>query len=54
MGYRQVLGGVQSEDSNIGNFTQENQNDDNTTAHPLILPYAGSKGEKLIRSMKNS
>ena len=33
---------------------QENQNNDNKTAHLLVLPYASSKGEKLIKSMKNS
>lgn len=29
------------------------QNDGNKTAHHLVLLYGGSKGEKLIRSMKN-
>ena len=33
---------------------QENQSDANKTAHLLVLPYTGSKGEKLIKSMKNS
>ena len=33
---------------------QDNQNDVNTFVHLLVLPYAGSKGEKLIKSMKNS
>ena len=42
------------EDSNIRNFIKENQNNNNKTAHLLVLLYAGSKGEKLIKSMKNS
>ena len=33
---------------------QENKNDHNKTTHLLILPHAGSKGEKRIRSIKNS
>ena len=33
---------------------QENRSDVNKTAHLLVLPYIGSKGEKLIKSMKSS
>ena len=33
---------------------QENQNDVNKAAYLLDLPYTGSKGKKLIKSMKNS
>ena len=40
--------------SNTRGLIQDNQNDVNKTAHLLVLPYAGSKGEKLIKSMKNS
>ena len=50
----QLLIEVQSEDSNIRISIQENQNDVNKTAHLLVLPYAGSKGKKQIKSMKNS
>ena len=50
----QFLSEVQLEDPNIRSSIQENQNDFNKTAHLLVLPYAGSKGEKLIKSMKNS
>ena len=49
-----LLSEVQSEDSNIRSSIEENQNGFNKTAHLLVLRYAGSKGEKLIRSMKNS
>ena len=47
----QLLSEVQSEGSNIRSSRQENQNDVNTTAHLLVLPYAGSKSEKLVKSM---
>ena len=50
----QLLSEAQSEDSNIRSPIQDNQNDVNKTAHLLVLPYAGSKVEKLIRSMRNS
>ena len=50
----QLLSEGQSEDSNIRSSIQENQNDVNKTLHILALSYAGSKGEKLIKSMKNS
>ena len=33
---------------------QDNQNDVNKAAHLSVLPYAGSKSEKRIKSMKNS
>ena len=49
----QLLSEVQSEDVNIRSSIQENQNDVNKTAHLLVLTYAGLKGEKLIKSMKN-
>ena len=50
-----MLSEVQSEDSNIISSIQDNQNYFNKTAHLLVfLPHAGSKGEKLIQSMKNS
>ena len=49
-----LLSEVQSEDSNMRSLMQDNQNDVNKTAHLLVLPYTGSKGEKLIKSMKNS
>ena len=54
MGYRPTANEVYSEDSNIRGSMQDNQNDVNKTAHLLVLPYAGSKDEKLINSMKNS
>ena len=50
----QLLSEVQLEDPNNRSSIQENQNDVNKTAHLLVLPYSGSKGEKLIKSMKNS
>ena len=50
----QLLSEVQLEDANIRSSIQHNQNDVNKTAHLLVLPYAGSKVEKLIKSMKNS
>ena len=50
----QLLSDVQSEDSNIRSSIQDNQSDFNKTAHLLVLPYAGSKGEKLVKSIKNS
>ena len=50
----QLLSEVQSEDANIRSSIQDNQNDVNKTAHLLVLPYAGSKGEKLVKSMKSS
>ena len=50
----QLLTEVKSEDANISSSIQDNQNDVNKTAHLLVLPYAGWKGEKLIKSMKNS
>ena len=33
---------------------EENQNDVNKTARVLVLTYSSSKGEKLIKSIKNS
>ena len=50
----QLLSEVQLEDANIRSSIQDNQNDVNKTADLLVLPYAGSKVEKLIKSMKNS
>ena len=50
----QLLSEVQSEDSNISSSIQYNQNDVIKTAHLLVLPYAGLKGKKLTKSMKNS
>ena len=47
----QLLSEVQLEDSNIRSSIQDNQNDVNKTVHLLVLPYARSKGEKLIKSM---
>ena len=49
----QLLSEVQLEHSNIRSLTQDKQNDVNKTAHLLVLPYAGLKDEKLIKSMKN-
>ena len=39
---------------NIRSSIQDNQNDVTKTTHLLVSPYAGLKGEKLIKSMKNS
>ena len=50
----QLLSHVQSEDSNIKSSVQDYQSDVNKAAHLSVLPYASSKGEKLIESMKNS
>ena len=50
----QLLSEGQLEDHNNRSSIQENQNDVNKTAHLLVLPYSGSKGEKLTKSMKNS
>ena len=50
----QLLSEVQLEDPNIRSSIQENQNDVNKTAHLLVLPFAVWKGEKLLKSMKNS
>ena len=50
----QLLSEVQLEHSNIRSLTQDKQNDVNKTAHLLVLPYASSNGEKLIKSMKKS
>ena len=50
----QLLSEVQSEDYNMRSSIQDNQNDVNKTAHLLVLPYAVSEGEKLIKSVKNS
>ena len=49
----QLLSEVQLEHSNIRSLTQDKQNDVNKTAHLLVLPYAGLKDEKLIKSTKN-
>ena len=51
---KQLLSENQSENSNIRNSMQENHNYINEAAHLLALTYAGPKGEKLIKSMKNS
>ena len=50
----QLLSEVQSEDYNMRSSIQDNQNDVNKIAHLLVLPYAVSEGEKLIKSVKNS
>ena len=50
----QLLSEVQWEDANIRRLIQDNQNEVNKTPHLLVLSYAGSKGEKIIKSMKNS
>ena len=39
---------------NIRSSIQDNQNDVTKTTHLLVSPYTGLKGEKLIKSMKNS
>ena len=39
---------------NIRNSIQDNQNDVTKTTYLSVSPYAGLKGEKLIKSMKNS
>ena len=41
----QLLSDAQLENSNIRSSIQDNQKDVNKTAHLLVLPYAGSKGE---------
>ena len=50
----QLLSEVQSEDAKIRSSIQYNKNDVNKTAHLFVSRYAGSKGEKLRNSMKNS
>ena len=50
----QLLSEFQLEDSNIRSSIQDNENDVKKTAHLLVLTYAGSKDEKLIKSMKNN
>ena len=45
----QLLNEVQSEDSNIRSPIQDNQIDVKKTADLLVLPYAGSKGEKCFK-----
>ena len=44
----QLVSEIQLEDSNIRSLIQHDQNYLNKTAHLLVLPYASSKGEKLI------
>ena len=40
--------------ANTRSSMQEIQNDVNKTAHLLVLHYAGSKNERLIKSIKNN
>ena len=40
--------------ANTRSSVQEIQNDVNKTAHLLVLHYAGSNGERLIKSIKNN
>ena len=44
----ELVSEIQLEDSNIRSSIQHNQEYLNKTAHLLVLPYASSKGEKLI------
>ena len=50
----ELLSEFQLEDSNIRSSIQDKQNDVNKATHLLVLQYASSKGEKLIKAMENS